>query len=214
MARRPWEWYVHCASEFARLLRPPVATHVCEAAMPAFSLLAAERLAPSPARREALRAFLEDDLFRVAFTPEADERLAEMSKGITYRYNLTADVTDEGGETRSASKSTRLGLVSVEARANLDGEFVREGTEAQVTTRRTDLDGNPRAGKGSFRLLVLTEPAAPLLPSEEPIARSPLEEKTDAYRTLGDSIKPRWQTGWSWSATTRAKMISWASRAS
>ncbi|MCY2927765.1 MAG: hypothetical protein NT031_20465, partial [Planctomycetota bacterium] len=70
MPRRPWEWYVHCASEFARLLRPPVATHVCEAAMPAFSLLAAERLAPSPARRQFLRAFLEDDLFRVAFSPE------------------------------------------------------------------------------------------------------------------------------------------------
>ncbi|MEI7836607.1 MAG: hypothetical protein WCK05_09360 [Planctomycetota bacterium] len=75
MSRRPWDWYVHCASRFAATMRPPLATHVCEAAMPAFSLLAAERLSPTPARREALRAFLEDDLFRVAFTPEGEPLL-------------------------------------------------------------------------------------------------------------------------------------------
>ncbi len=141
-----------------------------------------------------------DGTFEVTFKPEADPRL---SRDVTYRYVVDADITDEGGETRSASKATRLGLVSIEAHASIDGEFLNEGKAAVVTTRRTDLDGNPRAGKGSFRLLALTAPGGTVMPSEEPIARSPEEEKSDGYRSPGDSIKPRWQTGWNWTSTVR-----------
>ena len=50
------------------------------------------------------------------FTPRADERKDAASSGLSYRYTLSVDVTDEGGETRSASRSFRLGFVSVEAR--------------------------------------------------------------------------------------------------
>ncbi len=55
-----------------------------------------------------------DGTFAVAFTPEADERKAA-DADVTYRYTVTADVTDEGGETRSATRSFRLGFVAVEA---------------------------------------------------------------------------------------------------
>ena len=42
-----------------------------------------------------------DGTFAVTFTPKADERAG---KDVTYRYRLSADVTDEGGETRSAER--------------------------------------------------------------------------------------------------------------
>jgi len=141
-----------------------------------------------------------DGTFEVTFTPEADPKLA---RDVTYRYQVDADLTDEGGETRSATKTTRLGLVSVEARSSIDGEFLRDSTDAKVTSSRTDLDGNPRAGKGSFKVVVLTALGGTVMPSDEPIARSPVEEKTDAYRSAGDSMKPRWGQGWSWMQTVR-----------
>ncbi len=52
-----------------------------------------------------------DGTFELRFTPEADPKL---SKEVSYSYELDADVTDDGGETRSASKSVRVGFVSVQ----------------------------------------------------------------------------------------------------
>src|SRR5512140_2056294 len=65
-----------------------------------------------------------DGTFAVTFTPKADERAG---KEITYRYRLSADVTDEGGETRSADRSFRLGFVSVKARVEREKNFFLEG---------------------------------------------------------------------------------------
>ena len=42
---------------------------------------------------------------------------------LTYRYRVSADVTDEGGETRSAERSFRLGFVSVKATTGEREEF-------------------------------------------------------------------------------------------
>ena len=56
-----------------------------------------------------------DGRFRFTFEPEADEREAG-SRQVTYRYRVNVEVTDEGGETRSASRVFRLGFVAVEAR--------------------------------------------------------------------------------------------------
>src|SRR5207302_8095233 len=56
----------------------------------------------------------DDGTFEMAFTAGADERTA--ARGVSYRYLVSADVTDEGGETRSASRGFRLGTTAVEAR--------------------------------------------------------------------------------------------------
>jgi hypothetical protein len=42
-------------------------------------------------------------------------------------------VTDEGGETRSASRSFRLGRVAVEAALRLPAAFLRAGEAAEVS---------------------------------------------------------------------------------
>ena len=109
-----------------------------------------------------------DGTFQVSFTPSADERLGKGSRDLTYNYAVEADVADEGGETRSASRAFRLGFVSVEARFEMPGGFLEASEPGRVKVVRTTLDGVARAGNGSWRLLRVAQPAVTLLPAEEP----------------------------------------------
>ena len=141
-------------------------------------------------------AMQSDGRFTLAFTPRADERKNTRRSGVTYSYAVTADVADDGGETQSATRTFRLGFVSVEARISPPGGFLREGERASVKVVRTSLDGVPRAGKGSWRLVRLTQPDRTLLPADEPI-ETPIEDgegRSKAFRTPGDLLRPRWQT--------------------
>ena len=155
----------------------------------------------------------EDGSFALTFTPKADERKSKGkdARGITYRFRVSADVTDEGGETRQASRGFRLGFVSIEARIQKSTNFFLEGnTESTATTVvRTDLDGAPRAGKGTWRLLRLQVPEKTLLPAEFPSKQNQIsgsESEGDAEEggssadpgvtTPGDKLRPRWSSGY------------------
>ncbi|HPC82187.1 MAG TPA: alpha-2-macroglobulin family protein [Thermoanaerobaculaceae bacterium] len=131
----------------------------------------------------------EDGTFDVRFVPAADERLAQSSKETTYRFRIEADVTDEGGETRSTSRSFRLGFVDVEASIDLAGGFMMAGAPARAVITRRSLDGVPRAGSGSWELVELVQPAAAVMPADEDV---PIEESRAQYATPGDRQKPRW----------------------
>ena len=145
----------------------------------------------------------EDGTFEVRFTPEADEREAA-TPGMSYRYALSAEATDEGGETRSANRGFRLGFVAVEARIDPETNFLVAGEPARVTVRRSDLDGAPRQGEGTWRLLRLVEPPRTLLPAEQPLPPDP--RGGERYRTPGDAVRPRWQTD----STAEAVLRDWA----
>ncbi len=106
----------------------------------------------------------DDGTFEAKFLPEADERLAEGANEVIYLFGATAAVTDEGGETREDARSFRLGVVAVEATVRIDAGFVREGDSARLTIARTDLDGAPSPGEGSWRLLSVVQPGRTLLP--------------------------------------------------
>ncbi|MFY9550111.1 MAG: alpha-2-macroglobulin family protein [Thermoanaerobaculia bacterium] len=136
-----------------------------------------------------------DGRFTLAFTPRADERRAAQRSGVTYSYTVAADVADEGGETQSASRSFRLGFVSVEARIEPPAGFVREREPVRIKVVRTNLDGVPRAGKASWRLVRLAQPRETLLPAEQPAdpASEPGETDAKAFGTPGDLLRPRWQ---------------------
>ncbi len=124
--------------------------------------------------------------FTVRFTPEAED-LGEESRDVTYRYRLSAEVTDEGGETRSAERSFRLGFVGVEAHVVPHQPFILEGETGLVDVRRRDLDGHPRAGLGHWQLFRLEQPTQPRLPGDLPISHD-----GDRYKTEGDQLSPRW----------------------
>ena len=144
-----------------------------------------------------------DGSFSVTFTPEADEREAGESREITYNYQVTADVMDEGGETRSASRRFRLGFVSVEARAEADSGFFREGVPAGFDVTRTDLNSVPRAGKGSWRVVSLKQPPTAIMPADL-ASRKAGDGKADPYQTPGDLLRPRWSSQYSYQAIMRA----------
>ncbi len=140
-----------------------------------------------------------DGSFQLTFTPKADEREAK-SASITWSYRVEVDVTDEGGETRSANRAFRLGFVAVEARVEVDTGFFLEGTPAELRVTRSNLDGVPQPGKGSWRLVALQQPVQPLLPAEEPWAMPPGAQPAGAEErisTPGDLLQPRWTDAYS-----------------
>jgi len=152
---------------------------------------------PSPATQAQVVAAGETGLddegrFHLRFTPSADERLAK--QGVTYRYRLGVDVTDEGGETRSTERVFRLGFVSVEARIVADLGFLTAQRTAAVRIFRTDLDGVPRAGSGEWRLVELEQPEETLTPADQPRPLPP--EGREEYQTAGDSLRSRWDPGY------------------
>jgi uncharacterized protein YfaS (alpha-2-macroglobulin family) len=133
-----------------------------------------------------------DGTFTARFTPEADE---ELGRDVAYSYSLHAEATDEGGETREAHRTFRLGFVAVEAAIESERDFVEPDTAAAMTIRRRDLDGTPRPGAGSWRLLRLVQPAEPRLPADEPIAPPARPGAAAALSTPGDALAPRWRRG-------------------
>ena len=162
---------------------------------------------PSPSTQaqvvDAGETTLDDEgRFDLDFTPSADERLAK--QGVTYRYRLGVDVTDEGGETRSAERVFRLGFVSVEARIVTDFGFLTAKRAAAVRVLRTDLDGVPRAGGGEWRLVQLEQPEETLTPADQRRPSPP--EGHEGYQTLGDSLRARWDPDYD----PQAVLASWA----
>jgi len=139
-------------------------------------------------------ALSEDGTFEVNFTPRADERKDKPEAGLTYSYTLSADVTDEGGETRSAARSFRLGFVSVEARISAESGFFREEVESTFTIVRADLNGTPKPGKGAWRVVELIQPETTILPADQPLPEANLDNASQKYQTQGDRLRPRWMS--------------------
>ncbi len=133
----------------------------------------------------------QDGIFSFAFSPAADERLGK-SKDVTYRYSVSADITDEGGETRSAERSFRLGFVSVEATAILEKAFFMKNEPVAINVLRTSLDGSPKAGKGTWHIAELRGPEKTLLPAEQPLFVPEEFKGKTQYNTPGDEERARW----------------------
>jgi hypothetical protein len=138
-------------------------------------------------------ALKEDGTFEVAFTPRADERKGRPGSGLTYNYALSVDVTDEGGETRSANRSFRLGFVSVEGRITPASGFFRTDRPGDFTITRSDLNGTPKPGKGTWRVVRLVQPEETLLPADQPRPEMELDKDAKTYWTPGDRLRPRWE---------------------
>ena len=85
-----------------------------------------------------------------------------------FRYEVTADVTDGAGETRSAEVSVRVGERAMQAGLEMGAWQTREEPVAvRVTTR--SLDGEPLAAKGEvevFRLVMPERVVRPRLAGE------------------------------------------------
>ncbi|HSS78555.1 MAG TPA: alpha-2-macroglobulin family protein, partial [Thermoanaerobaculia bacterium] len=128
-----------------------------------------------------------DGKFGIAFTPQPQAR----DRGeMRYEYSLSAEVTDDGGETREARRSFRIGHTSVEGSIASDRGFLLAGRSAVLTVTRRDLNGVPQPGAGSWSLFELRQPAAALLPGDEPAPE--LVAAAPGFHTPGDALSPRW----------------------
>jgi alpha-2-macroglobulin len=126
--------------------------------------------------------------FEIAFTPQPEAR----DQGeLTYEYKLSAEITDDGGETRDAERSLRIGRASVEGSIASDRGFLRAGRPAFLTVTRRDLNGVPRPGAASWSLYELRQPGHALLPGDEPVPE-PRSTSGGGFHTPGDDLSPRW----------------------
>lgn len=147
----------------------------------------------------------ENGKFRIQFLPRADDR-SQQGQDAVYRFQVSADVTDPGGETRSASRDYRLGAAAVQATIETGVPFFQENGGGSLTFRRTNLDGEPRKGKGTWRIVALVSPpGGPVMPADaKPSRRTdlpkwPRENREDTLDA--DEILPRWTPYESWQAS-------------
>ena len=144
-----------------------------------------------------------DGSFEVTFLPEADSRFSNGADDLKYSYSIDVEVTDEGGETRTAQKSITLGVKAVEASLSVKEQFLLEGAEAQARLRRTFLTGDPAPGKGSWKLVKLKEPKDTLMPASQSLP-SYLSKLKPTGLYLPDDNKPaRWTATYNWQGTVR-----------
>lgn len=132
----------------------------------------------------------QDGSLHIRFTPKADPRKASVP-GISFVYDVQVEVTDEGGETRRARRRVRLGYTSIESSIEIERAFALASTPLGLKIERRDLDGNPRAGQGRWRLTRVAQPAGPVpgpadLPLDTPEAEG-LRLPDDDKRTRWDS---------------------------
>lgn len=137
-----------------------------------------------------------DGKFKIKFVPLADERLSKSSKGTSYRYRISVDVTDEGGETRSAEQSYRVGFSSVEAKILSDLKFFVSGEkDNKLKILRTGLNDEPKSGKGKYRIVRLREPDKTVMPAEMPIELPDFlkGQGFEQYMHKDDRLRARWE---------------------
>jgi alpha-2-macroglobulin len=130
--------------------------------------------------------------FKINFTPEADERLAQgKGRSVSYRYTISAEVTDEGGETRSASQTERIGFVALDVELETDLGFHRAGAVARITAVRRTLNGAPISGEAEWRLVKLNQPKNVVAPAEIP---ADLKQGAGNLQFPDDLKRPRWSS--------------------
>ncbi len=133
-----------------------------------------------------------DGSINVKFTPRGDERLAGNLTDIRYGFDVSIDVTDEGGETRSASQSLQVGFTAVTASITKDAQFFLANTSPQFTIKRTNLDGQALPGTGRWSVALLQQPSQTVASSELPLPAELLRLTKDEFRTPDDLKQTRW----------------------
>ncbi len=126
--------------------------------------------------------------FGIEFIPSSMADLPEKPR--QYAFIIKADITDSGGETRSAERTFRIGDVAIETDIQVKNPFIVEGDTYQLDLLRADLDGTPREGNAFWNLHTIQQPAKPILPSEIPLK---LKEDKARFATQGDKLRPRWK---------------------
>ncbi|MBM3983537.1 MAG: hypothetical protein FJ304_25350, partial [Planctomycetes bacterium] len=101
-----------------------------------------------------------DGSFTVPFVAKPDLSVPEKDEP-SFRYTVTADVTDTTGETRSASKSVNVGYVALRATVTAEA-WLEAAKENAFAINTTTLDGEGQAATGTLKIHTLKQPDKPV----------------------------------------------------
>ncbi len=97
-----------------------------------------------------------DGTFTIKFTAKPDPSVAEKDEPI-FRFEISADVTDTNGETRSAQRAVQVGYTALKSSlAADDWHAADKPLEIKLTT--TTLDGEPQKAEGALKVYRLKQP--------------------------------------------------------
>ena len=103
----------------------------------------------------------ENGAFKVTFTPVASPT-ADLSGDPSFKFTVTATVTDETGEARSAESSFEIGTVAWRTSVWTNGEWHEAGRPITANVMLNSLAGTPVPVKGTLKVYRLKSPARPV----------------------------------------------------
>ncbi len=101
-----------------------------------------------------------DGSFRVSFTAKPDASVPERDEP-NFNYQITADVTDTTGETRTGTSSVTVGYMALQANVTAK-EWLASDSDTKFSISTTTLDGTGQSAKGTLKIYRLKEPASVL----------------------------------------------------
>mgnify|MGYP001026422521 CR=1 FL=1 len=139
--------------------------------------------------------------FEITFKAIPDESSDKTSLPI-FKYEITADVTDINGETRSATTIVKVGYHSLIASISVDDKIDKNQKETVITINTKNLNDEFVAAKGSIKIYKLQAPKNPL--RKRPWAAPDYQDISEnTFRTLfpnepytsDESDEKNWQKG-------------------
>jgi hypothetical protein len=100
----------------------------------------------------------ENGVFKVEFVAQPDRGVAVNSRPV-FTYEVTADVTDLNGETRSGNRTVSVGYDALELGSTVPELLDLDGPTGPLELATTNLDGEFEPAKGSYTLHRLQAPA-------------------------------------------------------
>lgn len=131
--------------------------------------------------------------FEIVFSTQASAACAEDQPQLV-TYLVEVEVTDAGGETRTAARSYNVATVSVLASIETGRGFYMADSVDTVRILRTDANRVGQAGRGRWALHALQQPERTLMPGDVPLFHH--TGLAAHFATPGDSLRPRWGTSW------------------
>ncbi|MFD2530606.1 alpha-2-macroglobulin family protein [Polaribacter marinaquae] len=139
--------------------------------------------------------------FSIKFKAIPDKSTSEENLPI-FTYQITADVTDINGETRSATTTVKVGYHSLLASISMDSNIDKNQQKTIINIETNNLNNQFTAAQGTLKIYKLQAPKAPLRnrPWQEPDYQQISKEEfkrlfpNDPYSNKEDDVA-NWQKG-------------------
>ncbi len=103
-----------------------------------------------------------DGTFRVTFTAKPDASVAQSDEP-NFHFQVSADVTDTTGETRTGNNSITVGYTALQANISAK-DWLTSDSDSKFSVTTTTLDGVGQSAKGILKIYRLKEPTSILRP--------------------------------------------------